>query len=502
MIGKIRKGWNAPKLVGYLMGPGRHNEHTLPSVIAAWQQDPAALQPARIGLGDFDYGPGEIRKLGDHVNAAADAAGLPYVQPLLGRPGYTKHGYVWHTSITLDPNDGVLDFDTWAAIATDIMTTTGISPAEDAGGCRWITVHHGTNLAGSDHIHIAAVLVRQDTGRRYYPQNDYARVRTVLRRWETKLGLRATAAPRHSRSTPSPSRGEQEKAARRAAKKRPGLRTAQPGAAARVQLRQVIRESAALANGPDELLARLRDLGVLVQLRRDTRGRVIGWAVAAPGDVSARTGQPIWWSVGRDISADLSWPRLIGRWTTAPTRSRAAGETLGEAATALRDAASRLHAEPNSSAAEHIAYELHTVLAAYTVIAPDPTARELLHDYERTLLSPELPAALVARRLRQVAADLAVVRTLLGVRRDPVLELTAALAALLVEVAHWHQSRDRPHHAHRARAIADALTGAESRRPRQAPATNTARPQPNPAEPIHRASSVPSHPTTTRSTRP
>lgn len=501
MIGKIRKGWNAPKLVGYLMGPGRHNEHTRPTVIAAWQNDPAALDPVRIGVGDFDYGPGEIRKLGNHVNAAADAAGLPSVQPLPGKPGYTKHGYVWHSSITLDPDDGTLDFDTWAAIATDIMTATGIAPADDAGGCRWIAVHHGANQAGSDHIHIAAVLVRQDTGRRHYPQNDYARVRAVIRRWETKLGLRATAAPRQSRSTPQPSLGEQEKASRRAGKKRPGLRTAQPGAAARVQLRQVIRESAAVANGPDELLARLRDLGVLVQLRRDTRGRVIGWAVAAPGDVSARTGQPIWWSVGRDISADLSWPRLVGRWTSTAPGSRAAGETLGETSTALHEATSRLRADPNSPTADHIAYELHAVLAAYTVIAPDPAARELLHDYERTLVAPELPATLAARRLRQVAADLATLRTLLGVRRDPVLELASALASLLVEVARWHQRRQRPFHADRARAVADALGGTGSGRPRRAPEANTARLQSNPAEHTHRTVTVPPLPTTARNPR-
>ncbi|WP_067885320.1 relaxase/mobilization nuclease domain-containing protein [Nocardia vaccinii] len=502
MIGKIRKGWNAPKLVSYLVGPGRHNEHTRPTVIAAWQNDPQALQPTRIGPGDFDYAPGEVRKLGAHVNAAADAAGLPYVQPLPGELDYTKHGYVWHASVTLDPVDGVLDFDTWAALAAEIMAATGIAPAEDAGGCRWIAVHHGTNRAGSDHIHIAAVLVRQDTGRRFYPQNDYARVRAVVRRWETKLGLRATAAPRRSGSTPQATRGEQEKAARRAAKGRPGVRTAQPGTAARVQLRQVIRESAALASGPDELLARLRDLGVLVQLRRDSRGRITGWAVAAAGDVSARTGEPIWWSVGRDISADLSWPRLISRWTTTTTTGpRAAGETLGGAATILRDAASRLHTDPDSPAAEHIAYELHTVLAAYTAVAPGRTLRELLHDYEHIVLAPEPPPALAARRLRQVAADLAALRTLIGVRRDPVLELAAALAALAIEVAHWHQTRERPHHADRARAIAAALTGTASGPPRRAPAANTARRQPHPTESTLRATTAPPHPSTTRSTR-
>jgi hypothetical protein len=239
---------------------------------------------------------------------------------------------------------------------------------------------------------------------------------------------------------------------------------------------------------------------VLVQLRRDSRGRVTGWAVAAPGDVSARTGQPIWWSVGRDICADLSWPRLLGRWTTTTPRSRPASETLGQATTTLRDAASRLRADPDSPAADHIAYELHTVLAAYTVLAPDPGLRELLHDYERTLVSPEPPAALAARQLRQVAADLAVLRTLLGVRRDPVFELAAALAELVVEVAHWHQTRERPFHADQARAVAAALTGTAPGRSRRVPAANTARRQSRPGEPARRATTVP-HSTTARSNR-
>lgn len=142
------------------------------------------------------------------------------------------------------------------------------------------------------------------------------------------------------------------------------------------------------------------------------------------------------------------------------------------------------------------------MLAAYTMIAPDPELRELLHDYERTVVSPEPPAALAARRLRQVAADIATLRTLLGVRRDPVLELAAALAELVAEVARWHQTRDRPIHADRTRAVAAALTDNTSRQPRRAQSTNAAHRQPHPVGPTRRTTTVPPQPTTSRSTRP
>ncbi|MBA4014462.1 MAG: hypothetical protein C0481_21615, partial [Phenylobacterium sp.] len=101
MIDKIGRGWDAPGLVSYLMGPGRTNEHTRPTVIASWQSDPGALQPAQIGPDDFDFDPAGMAALRAHVQAPADAAGLPRRQPAEGEPGFTKHGYVWHCSIAL-----------------------------------------------------------------------------------------------------------------------------------------------------------------------------------------------------------------------------------------------------------------------------------------------------------------------------------------------------------------------------------------------------------------
>ena len=67
MIDKIGRGWDAPHLISYLMGPGRANEHTNPTVIAAWHNDPGALQPGKIGAGDFDFDPAGLAALREHV---------------------------------------------------------------------------------------------------------------------------------------------------------------------------------------------------------------------------------------------------------------------------------------------------------------------------------------------------------------------------------------------------------------------------------------------------
>lgn len=71
-------------------------------------------------------------------------------------------------------------------VVSDLMDRVGIAPRGDLGACRWVAVRHA-----DDHVHIAAVLVRQDNGRRVHPRNDYLRAREVY-------------LPEHLRHTRSP----------------------------------------------------------------------------------------------------------------------------------------------------------------------------------------------------------------------------------------------------------------------------------------------------------
>ena len=68
---------------------------------------------------------------------------------------------VWHCSMRAAPGDKMLSDDEWAQIACDVMHRTGLAPSgQDDDAVRWVAIRHG-----DDHIHIVAMLARQD-GRR------------------------------------------------------------------------------------------------------------------------------------------------------------------------------------------------------------------------------------------------------------------------------------------------------------------------------------------------
>ncbi len=150
MIGKVLRGRNARRLLYYLYGPGRANEHTDPHLVAGFG-DPAELEPERRPDGTRDF-----RRL----------TGL-LEQPLaaVAGPGYDKP--VWHCAIRAAPEDPTLSDAEWAQVAERVMHRTGLAPNGDDLGVRWVAVRHA-----ADHIHIVATLARQD-GARPRIWNDY-----------------------------------------------------------------------------------------------------------------------------------------------------------------------------------------------------------------------------------------------------------------------------------------------------------------------------------------
>src|SRR6266487_4068785 len=153
VIGKVLRGTNARRLLYYLYGPGKANEHTDPHLVAGFA-DPGELEPERRPDGSAD-----LRRL----------AGL-LAQPLaaLAGPGYDKP--VWHCAVRAAPDDRVLSDAEWEQVAASIMDRTGPAPAGDDLGVRWVAVRHA-----ADHIHIVATLARQD-GTRPKIWNDFYRV--------------------------------------------------------------------------------------------------------------------------------------------------------------------------------------------------------------------------------------------------------------------------------------------------------------------------------------
>ncbi len=202
----------------------------------------------------------------------------------------------------------MLSDDEWAGIVHEVLHRTGLSPSgQDDEAVRWIAVRHG-----EDHIHIVAMLARQDGGKPGLSGERY-KVRAACLAAEQRYGLRSTA-PADRTAARRPSRAESGKAARRGLEEAP-----------RVTLRRQVTTAAASAGSRDEFFARLDAAGVLVRKRFSVTnpGQVTGYAVALPGD-TAKDGGPVWYGGGK-LATDLTWPKLRQRWTAhraAPSPGR------------------------------------------------------------------------------------------------------------------------------------------------------------------------------------
>ena len=279
MIGKVVRGQNTARLLYYLYGPGRANEHTDPHLVAGFG-DPGELEPERRPDGSRDF-----RRL----------AGL-LAQPLalLTGPGYDK--LVWHCSIRAAPEDRMLSDAEWARVAAGVMARTGLAPEGDEFGVRWVAVRHAP-----DHIHIVATLARLD-GIRPNVWNDFYRLREACQEAERWFGLRSTA-PADRTAARRTTRAETEQAARRGWAEPP-----------RAVLLRAVSAAAGGAGTEQQFFARLDAVGILVRKRYSTAspGQVTGYAVGLPHH-TGKDGGVIWYGGGK-LTADLTLPKLRARW--------------------------------------------------------------------------------------------------------------------------------------------------------------------------------------------
>ena len=280
MIGKVIRGTNAGRLLCYLYGPGKANEHTDPHLVAGFS-DPADLEPRIRANGTRDF----RRLTGLLAQPLAALAGSGYPQP------------VWHCSVRSAPEDRMLSDHEWAQVAARVMDRTGLASAGDDLGVRWVAVRHAP-----DHIHLVATLARQD-GDRPATWNDFYRVRDACQDAERRFGLRGTA-PADRTAARRAARAETEQAIRRGWAEAP-----------RAKLRREVSTAAAGSGTEQEFFARLDQAGILVRKRYSTThpGEVTGYAVGLPHH-RASGGGVVWYGGGK-LAADLTLPKLRARWT-------------------------------------------------------------------------------------------------------------------------------------------------------------------------------------------
>ena len=480
MIGKIStpRGEHIQPLLYYLFGPGRHEEHTDPHIVAGWRH-PADLEPPLRPDGKRDF-----TKL---------TGLLLQPQAALGKRGYARP--VWHCSMRAAHDDRMLSDDEWAAIAHEVMHRTGLSPCgQEDEAVRWVAVRHG-----EDHIHLVAMLARQDGGKPSVSWERY-KVRAACIAAEQRYGLRYTA-PADRTAARRPTRAENEKAARRNLDEAP-----------RITLRRQVSTAAASASSEDEFFARLDQAGVLVRKRFSVNNpaQVTGYAVAFPGDTT-QDGGPVWYGGGK-LAPDLTWPKLRQRWTLHratpgrhPDLTAEERNTIWEHATRVAaDAAAQIRnlAWTDPAAAADAAWATSDTLHVAAATLGSRILRQAADAYDRAARSPYgriPPPTPAGNRLRQAARLLSAFAYLTGDRSLTAIVLITKLAALAEAVAELRDAQQHAAQAAAARAAAERLYAAARpappAQPHPAPHASTAaqlaglsfpqpaRPAPQPAAP-------------------
>ncbi|RSS46976.1 relaxase/mobilization nuclease domain-containing protein [Streptomyces sp. WAC08241] len=435
MIPRIHKrGSETIGLIRYLYGPGTHEEHTDPHLVAAF--DPLAPDPGRDPQATY----GQLQRLLDQPVNALPAGRRP-----------KKH--VWHLSVRASPEDPVLSDEDWAAIARRMVAATGIAPDGDDAACRWAAVRHA-----DDHIHIIATLVRED-GRRPRLHNEARRAQAEARLIEADFGLRLVS-PGDGTAAKRPTSAERHKADRRGQQRTP-----------REELREAVRLSAAGAASEEEFFDRLAAAGLLIRRRIAPSGDTLGYTVALPGDRNAK-GEPVLYS-GSKLAPDLSLPRIRERWTKTsddPAQEPAQPSVTGPASARRRASAAAWQAllvvdqgDDGVIAAQIAA--AGEVLDALAQTSAAHTRRELqaaATAFERASRSHVRAARGHDHALRQAARDLVHGGPALGRGEDGA---TAAMVIdmlifLITAAAHWHAKKQHAQQAEAAHRAAEHLRAA------------------------------------------
>jgi len=285
MIGKITTGSSGRRLIRYLFGPGKANEHTDQRVITS------GLVLGGEALAGGNLSKQQIADLGAGLNEAHELFGTD-----------PKGGHILHLSLSLPPDDRNLSDDQWGEIANVAMTALGFESDGVQPGA-WVAVGHGTSVSGNQHVHIAASLVRIDGGRVNTWQSKKV-LSGVCAEIETTYDLTVVEG-RAGRGMPGMSRAELERTTRE--------QRAEPP---RVTLARIVRKASVASKDEAEFVRRLRGSGVLIRPRFETGGQdtVVGYSVA----LKAKDGElPVWFGGGK-LARDLTLPSVRRSWDQSP----------------------------------------------------------------------------------------------------------------------------------------------------------------------------------------
>ncbi|MFF3918304.1 relaxase/mobilization nuclease domain-containing protein [Streptomyces sp. NPDC001852] len=420
MIAAIKPaGSNTRGLLAYLYGPGRHDEHLDPHIVAGF---------AMLGMPD----PGRdedatLTELARYLDEPVRLRNNEF--------GKKVTDHVWHCPVRAAPEDRYLSDAEWGEIAQRIVEAVGIAPAGDDLACRWIAVRHA-----DDHIHILATTVRED-GRRPKLHDSGLRVGDACREIEKDYGLRRLTKGDRTGAR-RPTQAEMHKA------ERLGWEQTSPE-----WLQDRIRAAIPHVTNAEEFIAYLEADGIEVKARRGPSGDLLGYAVGRPGDLNEDDEQIF--HPGGKIAPDLSLPKIKARLESGqpeehPTARRNCPTTPWHQAT---DALDTLHTDlaDDTHAQAHIA-ALGELLEATAQKAPANLRAELQaasKAFARAQHSRIRAEDRAAHALRSAARDIA--HTATGPDGSALAALLAALVWATIVAERWHEAKNHAHQADAAR---------------------------------------------------
>lgn len=292
MIPKVTKGSRPFGLMRYLVGPGRHNEHSEPHLvngsptIMAWHDD------AELSRDSAD----------------AIARELDLNRKAFGFDGDAQ--MTWQCSLSLSHEEGEQGDQRWAEIAQEFADRMGFTEASGKAPCQWVAIHHGQSTKGNDHIHFVASRVRED-GTKWSDFRDFKNAQNVARELEREYGYRQLGGEASSQRWLS--RAEHERQSQENGR-----------TAARFRLGDTVRSCAVSSSSEGQFVRSMRRSGLLVRPRfADGQTAVVtGYSVA---ERPPKGKQPLWFG-GNKLAKDLALPSLRQRWPDAPTSAQEAAD--------------------------------------------------------------------------------------------------------------------------------------------------------------------------------
>jgi relaxase-like protein len=467
VIPKITRGGNTRGLLLYLIGKGRREEHVDPHLVAG-SAEAMMIAGGRVLEGRARDAAALARFLDEPRETFGTQVRIAE-RDQNGKVVGSRDAHVWHTSLSLHPDEPALSDERWGEIAERFIAEMGFAGEGARAQCRWVAVRHGESTGGSDHVHLVVGLVAED-GSKASVHFERKRAQQAARLLEREFGLREL----ESRGRGAGSRGLEP--GEIAADHRRGVGVGERGEHAerssRQRLERVVRACAGASRTEAEFVARLREQGVHARARYGSGGTssVVGYSVrlAGPSEGRART---VWYGGGR-LARDLSLPALRRGWGQEHgERQRAVAEWSSQSSAGPRPAAERQAelqerglvwhrctieiervrlglraAGTDPAACAHAAREGAAVLAAWSIDLegehPGPLARASRQLARSAELSASTPAA-SPRRLPSRASGLALFMLAAGRPDSAVgwLLVCRELGLLAGEIGRVHRAR-------------------------------------------------------------